>query len=487
MSPTGSAVAEAPANKKARTPRKPAAAPKRTALPVDAPETRHLRTKPIVTEIDRLCNGAVLNEGLAPADLVSILDGDPAAPVHHPENPRQGDVGAIAELIRVNGFHGRILVQVATPEGERRHRIIAGNHRTKAARLRGYRALPVEWVICSDRDALRILLADNKASDDATNDPAALLELLKGFAGDDDLDGTGYAGDDLDELELLVNGAAPAPTVQDDEHDAEPPSVAKSVPGEVYQLGRHRVLCGSCTDPEAVARLFDGARAALTFTSPPYNVGPATAVHGNATAAVAGTKYIDGQGDDMPPAEYLGLLVEFTRLALAHSDAVIVNLQSLANNKRTLVEYLYAVRTHLADLAIWDKGDGAAPAMAANVMNSNFEFLFFLAPAEEATRAIPTADFRGTVRNIHRGPPMRGNEYAEVHAATMPLHLPTWALTTFNAPKGAVYEPFGGTGTTLIVAEQLGLTCYVMELSPRYVDVIRARYAKLAGRPDLAP
>ena len=126
----------------------------------------------------------------------------------HPRNPREGDIGKIVTLIKANGWHGRVLVQVATPDGEPRDLIIAGNHRKQAAEKCGYRALPWEAVVCTDAEAERIMVADNKASDDASNNPAALLELLTERANDDDLEGTGYDTDALGELEKLVNGAA---------------------------------------------------------------------------------------------------------------------------------------------------------------------------------------------------------------------------------------------------------------------------------------
>lgn len=159
-------------------------------------------------EASALCGIRVLNETLSPRDIHPI-----DSVREHPRNPRQGDVGKLCVLIKTNGWHGRLLVQRATPDGEPRNFVIAGNHRRRAAKENGAHALPMEYVTCTDAEAEKILVADNKASDDASNDPAALLELLHDRAAADDLEGTGYDGDELDELEKLVNGP--------DESDAE--------------------------------------------------------------------------------------------------------------------------------------------------------------------------------------------------------------------------------------------------------------------------
>ncbi len=112
----------------------------------------------------------------------------------HPRNVRQGDVGLIHESIGANGFYSDIIVQKSTGL------IIVGNHRWSAALQAGAKEIPVKFIDVDDGAALRILLADNKTSDSAMNDDAALAELLQELAGDGGLEGTGFSDDDLDEL-----------------------------------------------------------------------------------------------------------------------------------------------------------------------------------------------------------------------------------------------------------------------------------------------
>lgn len=123
----------------------------------------------------------------------TLLSVDEMTP--HPRNPREGDVGAIHQSIDANGFYGAVVVQKSTGH------VIAGNHRLAAAKHHGAKKLPAIVIDVDDESALRILLADNRTSDVATNNSEILAELLRELAGTDiSFDGTGYDGDDLDAI-----------------------------------------------------------------------------------------------------------------------------------------------------------------------------------------------------------------------------------------------------------------------------------------------
>ncbi len=258
-------------------------------------------------------------------------------------------------------------------------------------------------------------------------------------------------------------------------------SPARARRGDLWQLGEHRLLCGDGTDPAQVERLFAGARARLTITSPPYNIGSR-----NVTAdrnRPGASKYLH-TADALPQADYLHLLTASTHNALAHSDIVIVDVQMLAGNKVTLLEWLHHFRHDLIDVAIWDKGHGQ-PALARNILNNRFEFVWFLTKRRRkgrTPRTLFTADFRGTRSNVYPAPPRKGNPYYAVHAATFPLHLPLWLLQSFDSERGGVFDPFLGTGTTLIAAERLGRKCLGIEIEPAYCDIILKRWEQETGR-----
>jgi DNA modification methylase len=253
-------------------------------------------------------------------------------------------------------------------------------------------------------------------------------------------------------------------------------------PGDIWQLGPHRLLCGDATDPADVSRLMAGRRASIAVTSPPYNLGHSAAIgymtrYGRRQTSTS--KYALRR-DHLPEADYVNLLVKATRNALAHADTVALVLQQVAGNKVAMVEYLYELRCHLVDTAIWDKGS-ASPALARRVMNSRFEFLFFFSPSHRPKRSITTASFHGTVDNVYHGSIQRHNSYFGLHAATFPIHLPRWLIQTFDTTGGIVLDPFLGTGTTLIAAHELGRICYGIEIEPSYCDIVLDRLEKATG------
>ncbi|OQA10901.1 MAG: DNA methylase [Bacteroidetes bacterium ADurb.Bin397] len=170
-------------------------------------------------------------------------------------------------------------------------------------------------------------------------------------------------------------------------------------------------------------------------------------------------------------------MVGFTNNAILFSDYLICNIQSLSGNKVALIEYLYKYKDQFIDVAIWDKQHGA-PAMAKNVMNSAWEYLFFISSKDKASRAIPNANFRGTIPNIYRGKPNRNNEFSNLHAAVFPIDLPVWGMQ-FTKKNNIVLDLFCGTGTTMVAAHQLKRKCYGMELDPKYCQVIIDRMRKL--------
>lgn len=244
--------------------------------------------------------------------------------------------------------------------------------------------------------------------------------------------------------------------------------------GDIFDIGEHRLLCGDSTDSDQVAKLMNGQKADLSFTSPPYNAGKSEALSGNThTIDNKYNEYNDNQTKD----NYLDLLKGFTNNALLNSNYLICNIQSLAGNKIALIEYLNEYKDNFIDVAIWDKGHGA-PAMAENVMTSAWEYMFFISSKDKASRAIPNANFRGTIPNIYRGKPNRNNEFSSVHAATFPIDLPEWALQ-FTKEGNIILDQFCGTGTTMVASHQLKRKCYGMELDPKYCQVIVDRMKKL--------
>tara|TARA_Y100000034_G_scaffold12403_1_gene13049 strand:- start:6 stop:731 length:726 start_codon:yes stop_codon:yes gene_type:complete len=237
-------------------------------------------------------------------------------------------------------------------------------------------------------------------------------------------------------------------------------------------------MCGDSTSIDAVDKLMDGAKANMVFTSPPYNAGKSETLSGNTHSG--DNKYGDYL-DDKSSSDYLDLLTTFTNTWINSCEFMAVNLQQLAGNKTAFVDYLATYKNNLIDVCIWDKGH-AAPAMAKNVMSSRFEYILLITSKSNPTRAIPGANFRGTISNVYDGPPNRNNEFSKVHAATFPVGFPVWGMESFTSLNAIVADPFSGSGTTIIAGEMTGRYVYAMELSPAYCDVAVNRWQDFTGK-----
>lgn len=261
----------------------------------------------------------------------------------------------------------------------------------------------------------------------------------------------------------------------------EPPKEPVAKLGDLYLLGgRHRLLCGDATNSEDVARLMDGKKADMVFTSPPYNLGVSARLSGNSAISIKGNVY-EGYNDTQSENDWLDLMIRFTEVALSFSQYVFVNVQTLAGNRTALPRYWSKFAEYYSDLAIWDK-QHAPPAAAERVMNSRFEMIFIFTK-DNPNRAIRTAPkFRGTLDNVYTAPPQRNNEASEVHGATFPVHLPLHFISHFTHKDDSILDMFGGSGTTLIACEQTNRICYMMEIEPMYTDVIIERYKNLTGK-----
>jgi hypothetical protein len=350
--------------------------------------------------------------------------------------------------------------------------VLAGNGTLTAAQELGWTEIQIVRTELAGVEATAFAIADNRTAELAEWEEDKLSQVLQSLKVEDAdlLAATGYDAAEVDKMSKAE--------VTEDEVP-EPPAEPITKAGDLWILGEHRVLCGDSTKAEDVGRLMAGAKADLCFTSPPYGLGKSVALSGNKKMAASGNPYDDHEDN---PAEWAGLMSAwFAASDTAVSDVWVVNVQPLAGNKRDLVRFIADNAGRLVDVATWDKGH-AAPPMAAGVMASRYEWMIIFAASNGASRAVPLSSWQGTVQSVYVAPPQRGNEFSDIHAATMPLHVPAWVMQTLCDQSKSVYEPFCGTGTTLIAAEQLGRKCYGMEISPAYCDVIVQRWENLTGK-----
>jgi DNA modification methylase len=384
----------------------------------------------------------------------------------NPKNPRIIKDGKFQKLVKsIQEFPDMLNKRplIVFTDTDNKYVVLGGNMRLKACKEIGLKEIPIivadEW---TEEQKNEFLIKDNVGFGEWDWDS---------LANEWDTEKLDDWGLDLP-VDLSVQEELEA---EEDDFDVLEGGIETDIVlGDLFEIGEHRLLCGDSTDSDSVDKLMNGQKANLSFTSPPYNAGKSEMLSGN--THTTDNKYNE-YNDNQKQTDYLDLLIGFTNNALLFSDYLICNIQSLAGNKIALIEYLNEYKNNFIDVAIWDKGHGA-PAMAENVMTSAWEYMFFISSKENASRAIPNANFRGTVPNIYRGAPNRNNEFSNVHAATFPIDLPEWALQ-FTKEKNIVLDQFLGTGTTMVASHQLKRKCYGMELDPKYCQVIIDRMKKL--------
>lgn len=338
--------------------------------------------------------------------------------------------------------------------------IIVGHGRYEACKSLGWSEEEilkhVKIVDLTEEQAKAYRLADNKLNE-SDWDMELVLQELKGLS-EDMFALTGFDSD------LIIE-----PDEKDDEVP-EIPEEPQSQLGDLYELGNHRVLCGDSTKIDDVLRLMGGLTADISFTSPPYNVGHNLGYEGK------NSKYI--HTDDN--VDYHDLIVSTTTNSLLNAKDVFVNLQFLAGNKKQLLLWLADLADNFKDIFFWKKKT-SQPAMAENVANSQVEVIVLFGK-ENNSRSWGNKRFRGTFSNaVETHSAGAENKNAKIHNATFPVELPLTFLKQGYEAGSLILDLFGGTGTTMIACEKLGMKCNLLELEPLYVDVIVQRYVDYTG------
>jgi DNA modification methylase len=221
----------------------------------------------------------------------------------------------------------------------------------------------------------------------------------------------------------------------------------------------------------------NGEKAELLFTSPPYNLGKSVGLRNGAFKGKDNA--YDVYDDDQTEEDYLTLLKDFHSTSILYSDVQAINIQSLSNNKVSIIEWLNHFKNHFIDVLIWNKTN-PAPAMADKVVSSAFEFVYLFDSEENPKRSIRTANFeRGKMSNVYTSSVGNNSHTEGSHGATFPIPLASHYLSNLSHQHSIIYDSFLGSGTTMVAAHQLKRKCYGMELDPKYCQVIIDRMKKL--------
>ena len=328
--------------------------------------------------------------------------------------------------------------------------ILGGNMRYKAMIECGYKEVNVEVVDWSEQKQNEFIIKDNVGFGEWEWDEIANswdMEELEGWGLDLPL---------FDSKELEA---------EEDDYDVPDGGLATDIViGDLFEIGEHRLLCGDSTDSDQVAKLMNGQKADISFTSPPYNAG--TNVRG---------KFYENDNDDKTNDDYVKFLYDFTINTLNNSTYSFVNLQILESNKHSLIDYQYQLKDQLKDILIWNKKQ-YPPHINKGTFGCKWEYVFAFC-YESKSRSFP-ASWQGKFPNVIETENASGNDFAQIHKATFPIAFPAWILEKMDFAQ-SVIDLFCGTGTTMVASHQLKRKCYGMELDPKYCQVIINRMLKL--------
>jgi DNA modification methylase len=368
--------------------------------------------------------------------------------------------------------------------------VIAGNGIFQAAGQLGWTHIAAVRTALKGAEVRAYAIADNRTGELSEWDEDRLAEQLRELAAAKvDLDALGFTTDEL--ADVLHEAQADEGPPAADAADEEPP---RSRRGEVYRLGRHRLICGDATDAGTYQRLLGRRRAALAVTSPPYGVGKCYEEHG-----------IEPWFSTVRP-----VIEQLCRRA----EVVVWNIGDLYATGSQHIEPTFAHSLGMFAehgfrplwIRIWLKQGmnfGVAPYhLVSTKPVQQYEYVGAFGTDEEGA-AISREDFCGTdfewivamagakYRYVRRLSPRQRRDwgYAGVwqmntvaandeHPAMFPVELPLRAVLMHSDAGETVMEPFCGSGTTIIAAERTGRACMAVEISERFCDVARRRWAQ---------
>lgn len=365
-----------------------------------------------------------------------------------PNNARkhsQKNLDAIAASLEKFGQRKPIVVH--------RGVVIAGNGTVEAAKILGWTNIsiaevPDDW----DLDTAKAYaLADNRSAELAEWDESTLAkQLLELEDSGWDIASLGFETPELDVAE-----------VKDDDEIPEPPVEPITKLGDIWVLGRHRLMCGDSTDEGTVNRLMDGAKADMVFTDPPYGMS-------YKNTWTAPDKFDVIENDNVTGEDLINLVTKALSLAIkSNKDCPLY----VCLTWKTYTEFAKAmdiIGRKIQSCIVWDK---ASIGLGNTDYRPQHEFIFYSSGNWYGDRA--TSDIFTVTR-------AKTQDYS--HPTQKPIELIIKCLQNSSKPKDNIVDLFGGSGSTLIAAEQTNRTCYMMELDPKYCDVIVKRWETLTGQ-----
>ena len=375
-------------------------------------------------------------------------------------------VDKIAASIKEFGFLNPVIV-----DGE--NGIIAGHGRILAAQKLGLETVPtIEAAHLTDAQRKAYIIADNRLALDAGWDDEMLrVELQDLDAVDFDLTLTGF---DLDEIAALT-ADEPTEGLTDEDAVPEAPEQPVTVEGDVWLLGRHRLMCGDSTSIDAVEKLMDGRKADMWLTDPPYNVDMKAK---NEMLQKAGKARKDSAtfgiiNDKMSDDDFRAFLTEcYTSADAAMKEGAVFYIWHADSEGYNFRGAAKDMGWQIRQCLVWRKS-----VMAIGRQDYHWQHEPCLYGWKDGAAHLWASDRKQTTVLDFNKPASSG-----LHPTTKPVDLFEYQMLNNTKGGDAILDSFGGSGTTVIAAEKNSRDAFAMELDPKYCDVIIKRWQDFTGQ-----
>ena len=397
-----------------------------------------------------------------------------------PSNARQHSskqIRQIAKSIETFGFNVPVLIDA---DGK----VIAGHGRLLAAKRLGWTEIPtIPLDHLSEAQKKAFMIADNRLAEVAVWDDRLLAEQLKALASVElafDIEAIGF---DMGEIDLRIELLAAKDTDVNEPALPEVVGPAVSRIGDLWLLGRHRVLCGDARDEAAHAVLMGNERGSAVFSDPPYNV-PIDG-HVSGLGKARHRAFVMASGEMTPEAftAFLASALEQMK-ASSHPGSPAYVCMDWAH-MHELLDAAKSTALETLNLCIWSKPNAGMGGLYRS--QHELVFVFKLGPGRHRNN-VQLGDYgrhRSNVWSYAAGPGFgrAGEEgrLAALHPTVKPVAMVADAILDVTRRGDVVLDPFLGSGTTLIACERVGRRCHGLELDPLYVDVIVRRWQAYTG------
>ena len=377
-----------------------------------------------------------------------------------PYNPRKISGHDLESLRRSLKFFGTVEPIVVN---RRSGNIVGGHQRVKAAAAEGIEELPVVYVDLDEPSEKQLNLALNRVSGEFD------LEKLAAVLGDLESAGAdlGLTGFTDAEIEELVAGA-PADGLTDPDAVPEPPDAPATQPGDVIVLGDHRLLCGDATDEAAVATLMDGEQPACMWTDPPYGV--------DYTGKTDDALTIENDGRDGLEVLLGGAFARADEALLPGSPIYVAH--PAGRNSAVFVRAFLDAGWRLHQTLVWAKDTFVLGHSDYHYQHEPILYGYKLRKGRLGRGGVGWYGDNAQSSLLAVDRPKASRD----HPTSKPVELVQRCLSNSSRKGSAVYEPFLGSGSTLIACEQFGRRCMGLEIDPRYCDVAVRRWQEFTGK-----